>query len=791
MHILTRRKYLALLLLIWLLSGCSNDHGGNDINTGNTAAGSDHKVRTQPAEIPYTYVGKKVCSGCHVKEVKLYTNSQHDLAMQAAGQETVLGNFNNATFTYNKFTSTFFQRNGKYYVTTDGPDGKPEDFEIKYTFGVTPLQQYLIELPGGRLQALSIAWDSREKQAGGQHWFHLYPNEKIDYRDELHWTGINQNWNYMCAGCHSTGIKKNYDPDNNSYHSSWAEVDVSCEACHGPGSRHVALASSRTPDELRKIQGQGLQVEFNKALAGKWTFSANASIASLDAARNNNVLIDICARCHSRRTTIDASAPINRPLYDTHVISLLEPGLYYPDGQVNGEVYVYGSFIQSKMYAAGVSCNDCHDPHSARLRLKGNALCLRCHKAEVYDTQKHYFHTPGTAAARCTACHMPAKKFMQIDTRYDHSFRIPRPDLSVKLGTPNTCNQCHTDRSAKWAADTVMHWYGKNVFKFHYGEALAAARRGDAGAEALLARVLTDHSLPAIARATAMENLGTYLNPDNIHLVLEGLASGNALIRSASLNALAGLDINDRLRYMRDLLADPIKSVRINAARLLAPLWNQNLPMQQKRQLDNAISEYIEAQTENCDRAYANVNLGNLYTDSQQFDKAQAYYKKAIMLEAGYIPAYVNLADLYRLQNRDMDAESILRRGLDVNPRSAVLHHTLGLTLVREKRYDEALPLLADATRLAPDNIHFLVVYAVALNSTGNPAQAIALLTAAYDKHTHNRDLLVYLATLNRDNGDSDKAREYAQRLVKLSPADDHQAAALLDSVKEKSSAYK
>lgn len=777
------RVCLVLLLITWILTGCGNDTGGGE-KTGNNPARSGNLAATQAAGLPYTFVGKEVCSGCHAREAKLYANSQHDLAMQPADKETILGNFNNVTFTYDAITSTFFQRNGKFLVNTDGPDGTLRDFEIKYTFGVTPLQQYLIQLPGGRLQALGIAWDTRNQQDGGQHWFHLYPKEQITYRDELHWTGINQNWNYMCAECHTTGFKKNYDPDNNSYHSTWAGIDVSCEACHGPGSRHAALAASRTLKELRKIPGQGLQVDFGQALAGKWNFSEKSSIASLDAARNSRVLIDICARCHSRRTTIDSSAPINKPLYDTHVISLLEPGLYYPDGQVKGEVYVYGSFIQSKMYAAGVNCNDCHDPHSARLRLEGNALCLRCHKAEVYDTGKHHHHASGTAAARCTACHMPAKKFMQIDTRYDHSFRIPRPDLSVKLGTPNTCNQCHTDRSPQWAADTVVRWYGKDAFKFQFGEALAAARRGDAGAGELLVRVITDSTVPAIARATAMKAMETYINSNNIQVALDGLDSGNAQIRSASLNALAGLDINDRYRYINKLLADPVKSVRINAARLLAPLRNQNLPAQQEKQLDSAIRDYIEAQKENCDRAYANVNLGNLYTDSRRFDKALEYYNRAITLEAGYIPAYVNLADLYRLQNRNKEAESVLRRGLDVNPRAAVLQHTLGLTLVREKRYDEALTLLGDATRLAPDNTRFLIVYAVALNSLGKSAKALALLTAAYDKQPRNRDLLVYLATLYRDSGNLGKARQFAQRLVQLAPADDRQAAALLESVK-------
>lgn len=729
-------------------------------------------------------MGKEICGGCHAREMTLYNSSHHDLAMQFADRETILGNFSNSRYTYNEVTSTFFQRDGKYFVTTDGPDGTLQDFEIKYTFGVIPLQQYLIELSSGRVQALSIAWDSRRKKDGGQRWFHLYPDEKIDFRDELHWTGKSQNWNYMCAECHTTGFKKNYNRDGNYYRSSWAEIDVSCEACHGPGSRHVELAASLSYDELNKISGKGLAVNFGEALRGNWVFSGKASIASLDAPRENSVLIDTCAHCHSRRTTIDSGNTYYKPLYDTHVVSLLEQGLYYPDGQVNGEVYVYGSFIQSKMYNAGVNCNDCHEPHSARLRLKGNSLCLRCHKAEIYDTPKHHFHKIGTDAAECTACHMPEKKFMQIDSRYDHSFRIPRPDLSIKIGSPNACNQCHTNRTKRWAVNNIKRWYGRDTYPFHFGEALAAARQGNADAESLLVRVVKDMNMPAIARATAIEDLGPYLNSENIKFVLDGLKSGNALLRSASVNALSGLAIGDRYRYMHNLLADPVKSVRINAARLLAALRNQDLPQKQKRQLDHAIQEFIDVQMENCDRAYANVNLGNLHADSGEYDKAFAFYQKAMVLNAHFIPAYVNLADLYRLQNRNEESESVLRHGLDLNPGAASLHHALGLTLVRQKKYSDALTYLSNAARLAPHNTRFTVVYAVALNSQGNTAKAMDILTAAYKENPRNRELMIYLATLLRDNGDPDRALGYAERLVQLSSGNDHQASELLESVK-------
>ncbi|HHH43504.1 MAG TPA: hypothetical protein ENK49_05140, partial [Gammaproteobacteria bacterium] len=192
------------------------------------------------------FVGRPVCTACHTEQAVQWSGSNHDQAMQLATSHTVLGNFDNATFTNFGVTSSFFKKNGRFMVRTVGPDGKLKDYEIKYTFGVEPLQQYLVEFPGGRLQALSLAWDTRSKQQGGQRWFHLYPDENIAYDDELHWTRPSQNWNSMCAECHSTNLEKNYDPVTRTFATSWSEIDVSCEACHGPGSNHVRWAEHKS-----------------------------------------------------------------------------------------------------------------------------------------------------------------------------------------------------------------------------------------------------------------------------------------------------------------------------------------------------------------------------------------------------------------------------------------------------------------------------------------------------------------------------------------------------------------
>ena len=334
--------------------------------------------------------------------------------------------------------STFYRKNGDYFVRTDGPDGKLHDYPIKYTFGWAPLQQYLIEFPGGRLQCLGIAWDNRPAEQGGRRWFHLYPDEKIDHKNRLHWTGRDQNWNYQCAECHSTDLQKHYNLETDSFKTTWAEIDVACEACHGPGARHVALAKGQSGGQTAtRDSGTGLLVDLKDRDGGAWIIDSGTGVPSRRSVpRTSHTKIEMCARCHSRRGQIHAEYSHGNTLGNTHRLSRLEEPLYHSDGQIKEEVYVYGSFIQSSMYRAGVTCTDCHDAHSLRLKAEGNLLCAQCHQAQRYDTVDHHRHPIGSAGATCIACHMPQQAYMVIDDRADHSIRVPRPDLSLKLGTP-------------------------------------------------------------------------------------------------------------------------------------------------------------------------------------------------------------------------------------------------------------------------------------------------------------------------------------------------------------------
>lgn len=434
--------------------------------------------------------------------------------MQKASGATVLGDFNAATFEHSGVTTTFSRSGDKFMVRTDGPDGALHDYEAAYTFGVYPLQQYLIAMPGGRYQALGIAWDSRPKDQGGQRWFHLYPDQKLAAGDRLHWTGRDQTWNYMCADCHSTDLRKNYDLSANAYSTTWSDIDVSCEACHGPGSRHVAWAETRaSAPALNEDQRKGLVAWLKATDQGRWEMNPATGIARRTEPRSSSAELEVCAGCHARRATIAPETGAGTAFLDAHLPALLEPGLYHADGQIDGEVFEYGSFLQSRMYHAGVTCTDCHAPHSLTLRAEGNALCSQCHLPAKFDVAEHHHHEPGSTGAQCVSCHMPAKTYMVVHERRDHSFRVPRPDLSATIGTPNTCNQCHADKTAAWAAQQVASWYpAGRQNRPHYGTALHAGRTGAAGAERLLDDLIADPDQPAIARASGKRRDGDTLN---------------------------------------------------------------------------------------------------------------------------------------------------------------------------------------------------------------------------------------------------------------------------------------
>lgn len=727
-----------------------------------------------------SFVGSETCADCHPSEAKLWRSSQHKGAMAHADAQSVRGDFNDGVFDYQGTRSRFFRSGDKFLVETDGADGKLATFQVKYTFGVDPLQQYLIEFPDGRIQALSIAWDTRPKDQGGQRWFHLYPEATVTSSDPLHWTRPSQNWNFMCAECHSTGVHKNYDAAQDRIATSFTEISVGCEACHGAGSRHVEWAKSRGS---AADPAAGLVVKFDERTGITWSAGAGpvTPVRSAEAPALRKE-VETCGRCHARRGQLSENWTPGRPLSETHRVSLLDRRYFHPDGQMRDdeETYNYAPFKQSKMFAKGVTCSDCHDPHSAALKAPGDGICAQCHSPGKYESVAHRHHTDVSPAPACASCHMPERRYMIVDRRHDHSFRIPRPDLSLLTGAPNACNDCHRDKSADWAAQQVETWFGPQRQSYQtYARAFHAAWDQAADAQTLLAAIAAAGEVPAIARASALAELSTAA-PD---LIRRGLSDPDPLVRLGALDGMEGMPPDQIWALASAQLADPIRGVRIRAAELLAIVPPTRQPVADRERFARAAGEFVAAQRLNADRAEARTALGNFLVRQADAAGAESEYQAAMRLDPFFAPAAINLSDLYRQLGRDNDGERVLREALARSPRDGALHHALGLTLVRQKRSEAALDELRQAAVLDPTQARYAYVYAVGLNSAGRPDEALAAVKQSLRGHPNDLDLLSAAVNLCRQKGDVAAALPYAERMARLRP-DDPRLTSLIKELK-------
>ncbi|MEZ5501843.1 MAG: multiheme c-type cytochrome [Halioglobus sp.] len=715
--------------------------------------------------LAHAYTGSQACQSCHTQEYSRWHGSYHDLAMQLPAPDTVLGNFDNASFTYNGITTRFFRNGDKYMVNTDGEDGKLRDFEVAYVFGVYPLQQYLLPLSRGRLQALSIAWDARPAAEGGQRWYHLYPDEKIDYQDPLHWTGTYQNWNTSCAECHSTDLKKNYTQETHSFDTKFAELDVGCEACHGPGDQHQALAEA---GKLAGAQNGGFPTDL--AQRGQWAFPPGAHIAKRTEPLQSNAQIDSCGRCHSRRGTL-GDYHYGADLLDTHRLALPQWPLYYPDGQIRDEDYVYGSFVQSKMHQAGVVCSNCHEPHSTKLRAPGNGVCAQCHEAAHYDTPQHHHHEAGSTGALCANCHMPETTYMGVDARRDHSMRIPRPDLSAVMGTPNACTQCHQDKDAPWALQALRQWGVQfRDTGTHPARAFQRIAQGDNRVVPQLAQIAGDTNTAPIWRATAMEALGQVGGREALQAATQILYDDEPLLRVSTVRALDFLPLQQRLQLLDHLIEDPVTAVRMEVAASLAGVPLDQIPPAQAARLRKLFDEYVAILRQDADMPGAQLQLGIFYVTRGDGKAAEAAYREALALNPQLIPAYLNLADLLRSQSKDQQARELLLQALAVAPENGPTLHALGLLETRSGQPDLALQYLKKAAELETEGTRHRFVYAIALHDLGHPSEAIGQLQALLRSVPHSEEVLLALSNYSAELGQREQALGYARTLTQLAP---------------------
>ncbi len=693
---------------------------------------------TQPVAVvpPATMVDEQQCQGCHQAQVKDWQGSHHQLAMQAATPETVPADFNDVSFSSEGETTRFSRRGDDFWVNTPGADGKAADFKVAYTFGIAPLQQYLIEVGDGRLQALGVAWDTQKNR-----WFHLYPGQGVNFKNPLHWSKPSQNANFMCVECHTTGYKRNFEAAKNSFDSQWNSLGVGCQACHGPASNHVAWAAKKS-DLLH---------------AG---FAVN--LKDKDA----TVELETCARCHARRAPLGDGYNVGNRLMDDYLPSVLTRELYALDGKIKDEVFEHGSFAQSKMADKGVRCSDCHNPHSAELKAPGNGLCLQCHntagktpvptvdgrglQAKNYDSPEHTRHAAGEPGSFCVDCHMPGKLYMGNDWRHDHSFSIPRPGDKV------------SEQFKLWSASEPEH-------APRYAESMALIRGGQPGAAQALYDQLARNNLPAIQRATLLAELPNYPSEQALKLATRELGNPAPQVRESAVRAISAfLPPPERVALYGPLLRDPVLAVRIIAARDLlsasgqgpGPAW------------DKAIVEYENVQLSLLERAEANLNLAMLYQASGRGDKVEAQLRTALLRDPDFFPALVTLAQWLEANGRSQEARTLIADNLKQHPEAALLQHTQGLMLIRAGDTANAMPHLREAARLEPANPQYNYVLAVALHDSGHVDQACEQLEKLLALQPYNRNARLSLIQYYLENGKEPKAQVVMQSWKKLNPGD-------------------
>lgn len=714
------------------------------------------------------YAGSLACASCHASAFQNWAQSHHAHAMGEATPETVRGDFNDASVQQGGSQARFFRRDGRFMVETENGQGKPEIYAVSSVFGIEPLQQYLVRFDDGRVQVLPWAWDTRPKEQGGQRWFHAYGDEPIPPSDTRHWTRGQQNWNYMCAECHSTHVEKKFDAVTNRFATTFSEISIGCESCHGPGANHLQWAQSGKPSAPLK----GFAHKASTRAQPDWTINPQTGSPAQGVARPIGDEVETCARCHARRATLSEDWKPGAPLEDTHRPAFLSEGLFEADGTMQDEVFNDHSFKQSLMYAKGVVCSDCHDPHSARLKADGAQVCGQCHDAAKFSAIQHTGHSAKNGPD-CISCHMPARTYMVVDKRHDHSFRIPRPDLSVKTGGPNACNDCHTQKSAQWAADAITAWHDPTRRGFQtWGETFALARKGDPSIKPALLALATDPTKPAVVRATALDEAARFASRDAVTVATAALRDPAPLVRLAAMRGLGPLPPADRAPLLLPLLSDPVRSVRIEAATLLAALDPRLIPLGDALAFERALGEAEAALILNADRPEARAGRAQLHLQRGQVEKAEQELTTALKQMPDAAALTVNLADLYRMTGRETDAATLLAQFLAQNPDANAVRHALGLSLVRQKKHGEAITLFERAHAAEPENPRYAYVYGVALQSAGQVEKGRAILEAASARVPWNVDLNnALLADALRSN-DVPRAALYAQRLTQLRPDD-------------------
>jgi tetratricopeptide (TPR) repeat protein len=693
-------SFIGYLFLVDVLTSCNN------VNRKQLAAND--------------YIGPQKCKSCHLQQDNLWHSSDHFKAMLPATDSTVFGNFNNITFTADGVTSHFFRRGKDYYINTQAAGGKNEDFKVLYTFGYYPLQQYLIAFPGGHMQVPRVSWDAKEKK-----WFHQYAHQNIPSNNWLHWTGASQNWNTMCASCHSTNLQKNYNVEADTFKTTFSAINVSCESCHGPGKNHVEYISSGDYKKGKKVPGSYIRL-----------------------LKTQTDQINTCSPCHARKSEISNEQLATGEFLDNYIPEIPTTEHFYADGQIKDEDYIYASFLQSKMMHRGVTCSNCHNSHSGKVLFSSNTLCLQCH-SKTLDAPSHSFHAVNTEGAQCMNCHMPGRIYMGNDYRHDHSFRVPRPDLSVMYGTPNACNNCHKDQSFQWAANAVVKWYGHQR-KYHFAEDLVPGSKTDANSEPHLLKLLRDTAVPNIIKATSLYYLGSILTPGSSGALRNALQNPDALIRFNAIRSLSDFPPSEWKDEAAPLLSDKVRAVRIAAADLFMSIPVEQVPMNAKTAFERAKEDRRKFLYYQVDFAEGNIMMGDYYLKLNDYESAQKYYLRALKKDSLLNYARINLSVAFSAKGRNREALKTLNEAALISPKNDRIFFNLALLNIEMKDTIAAMKNFEKGVNLKSSNPRLYYNYGLILYQKGKYKKADQIVRKGLEISPSDNDLQTALQYIHR-----------------------------------------
>jgi len=690
------------------------------------------------------YAGTESCIECHEKEYNEWMGSHHDESMMIASDSSIKGDFNNVTFYKNDVYTRFFKKGEKYMVNTEGDDGEYHDYEILYTFGTEPLQQYIVEFPRGRFQCLRIAWDTDSSK-----WFDLYPDFTISNNEWIHWTGGGMSWNTACADCHSTNLRKNYFNEPDSFNTRFTIINVSCEACHGPSKAHNDFINSDLYDE-----------------SDAYDAYQHLYLTRRDSSEQQ---VDQCARCHSRRVQFTEAYNHDGLFEDHYMGEILADHLYFPDGQILEEDYVYSSFVQTKMYHNDVKCTNCHNPHTTKLKYEGNKLCLQCHEVEKYDVYEHHFHEMNTEAALCINCHMDGAYYMVNDYRRDHSFRVPRPDLSVEYSVPNACISCHTDSTNQWASDWVVEWYGPERVK-NYADVLCLGSTRTEEAVPDLVKLINDKTQPAITRATAVWYLG-YIDTDLSNRTIFN-ASGDPApqVRYIVAEVMQSFPAEIRYQYLAPLLNDPYRSVRTMALDALTDIPMTQFSEDLRQAYLKVLPEYEAMLDMRADFTGGQAMIARFNERQGRPEAAETALKKAVRFDTLFNVGRINLAHLYHNQGKNQEAIDLFKLVIKMEPQYDPAYYSLGLLYAETGDIESAIQYLERTIDVNPNNMRAYYNLGLALQQTGEIKQAENTFLKGLSMNQNDIDITYALVILYVQQGSFANANSYMPLLKSTFP---------------------